>query len=165
MRFLYVSNFQLPRIVNRLEPRLETVHEPPQYLIRRESRNGLAHALGTREFEQRAFLPGIFQNAFVHIQGNVAQERGLICVQRNIPNWVFYEESGERDEKVFLSGGEVGGDLNGHSGWVQGDVSDYMVPYLSEMGLSRHLQEGSWASFTRSGVTCRCLPGQAGFLG
>jgi len=69
--FLCVSNFQPPRIVNRLEPGLEATYEPPPYLFRRKSCNRLAHASRTRESEQRVFLPGVYQNAFVHVQGSV----------------------------------------------------------------------------------------------
>ena len=89
------------------------------------------------------FLPGVFQNAFVHVQGDVAQERGLVWVQWNVSDRVLEEESSKRDEEVFPSGGEVGGDLYGNYRWVQSGVSGDMVPYFPESRLSCHLQEGS----------------------
>ena len=88
-RFLCVPNFQPPRIVHRFESWLETILEPSSYLIRREPRNGLAHALGTSELEQRAFLPGVFQNAFIHIQGDVTQEYSLVRAQWNVSDRVL----------------------------------------------------------------------------
>ena len=114
--FLCVSDFQPSGIVSRLEPRSETIPKSPLYLVRREPRNGLAHALRARESEQRAFLSGACQNAFIHVQGDVTQKRGLLCVQRDVSNRVLYEEGSERDEEVLLFGGEVERDLDGDCG-------------------------------------------------
>lgn len=74
----------------------------------------------------------------------------MVYIQRDVSNWVFEEESGERDEEVLPSGCELRGDLDGHNRWVQGDVSD-VVPYLSQLRLSCHLQDENSASFIRGG--------------
>jgi hypothetical protein len=65
----------------------------------------------------------------------------LVYIQGNVSYGVLEEESGKRDEEVFLSGGEVGGDSDDGDGWVQGDVPDNVVPYSLEFRLSCHLQD------------------------
>jgi hypothetical protein len=62
--------------------------------------------LGTREFEQHAFLPKIFQDTFIYVQGDVIQKGGLVRVQRDVSDRVFEEESGEGDEEMLSPGGK-----------------------------------------------------------
>jgi len=75
----------------------------------------------------------------------------LVCIQRDISNWVFEEEGGEGDKEVLTSGGELRWDLDGHNRWVQGNVLDDVVPYLSQLRLLCHLQGKTSASFIHSG--------------
>jgi len=69
--FLRVPDFQPPRIANCLESGLEATHKPSPHLSRLKPRNRLAHTLGTRELEQRAFLSRAYQEAFIDVQGCV----------------------------------------------------------------------------------------------
>ena len=139
--FLCMLNFQPSKIAHCLKSGLETIHEPPLYLIWCKSCNRLAHTLWARELEQYMLLPRVFQNTLIYIQGNVTQECILVCAQRNISNWVLQEESSKRDEELFLSRGEIGGDLDNHMGWIQVEISNYVVPQLLKLGLLCHLIE------------------------